>query len=136
MFEFAETRIMQAKARAALNDHVYITSYLVCLVALKKLKMAICIYSAGMESERASSDFMSSSTPSFVIDLDATTSSKAIAATVVIPRKNASLNEIIKSLSISSLFKSVDPAIFISDDEKNPIATTVRKEIAAHASEA
>jgi hypothetical protein len=56
--------------------------------------------------------------------------------TMIVPSKIASLNEIIKSSSMLSAFKSVDPAIFTSDVEKNPMPTTVIKEISAHASEA
>lgn len=119
-----------------MNSYVYISSYLAFLMALKKLKITICKYKAGIESERASSALSPSRSPSFVSDLDRLALSIIIAKTIIAPRENASLNEIIKSSSIPFEFRLVDPATFTSDVEKKPIPTTVRKEINAHASEA
>jgi len=133
---FVVTKIMHAEARVALNDHVYITSYMVFLVALKKLKITICRYRAGIESERVNRAIKASISPSFVIDLDALVPITAIITTIITPRNIASLNETIRSFSIFFVFRSVAPAIFTSDAEKNPIATTVRKEISAHAKDA
>ncbi|UVL43673.1 hypothetical protein LOY55_11835 [Pseudomonas sp. B21-040] len=119
-----------------MNAHVYISSYLVIFIALKKLKITICAYMAGSERDSASKALMPSSSPLSVSDLDATMPSKTIAKTIITPKNIAILNEVINSISISSVFRLVDLAIVTSEPEKNPIATTVRKEISAHASDA
>ncbi|WP_256580707.1 hypothetical protein [Pseudomonas sp. QTF5] len=136
MFDFVETKKVQTKARVAVNSHVYINSYRTFLIALKKLKITICKYKAGMESESVSNTLSPSRLPLFVSNLDALVLNAYIEKTIIVPSKIASLNEMIRSSSMSFAFKSVDPAIFTNDVEKNPIPTTVRKEINAHASDA
>ncbi|MHC8370799.1 hypothetical protein ACYZT2_08305 [Pseudomonas sp. MDT1-85] len=105
-------------------------------MALKKLKITICKYKAGMDSERLNSALSPSRSPLFVSDFDTLELSTKIAETIIAPKKIASLNEMIKSSSMSSEFKLVDPATFTIDVEKKPMPTTVRKEINAHASDA
>ncbi|MNW10723.1 hypothetical protein D3C71_2079970 [compost metagenome] len=53
-------RMVQAKKREKLNVHVNITSYCGLLIPLKKLKIVICRYTAGIESESVSSALSSS----------------------------------------------------------------------------
>ena len=53
-------RAVQIKKREKLNAHVNITSYCGLLIPLKKLKIVICRYTAGIESENVSSALSSS----------------------------------------------------------------------------
>lgn len=136
MVELVKIKTIQVRANTAIKDHVYINSYFVFLIALKKLKITICAKSAGIEIESASNILIFSSSAPSVSVFDMLMLTTNIAKAIIVPRKIASLKEIIKSMFISSVFKFADPAIFTSDTEKKPMATTVRKEISAHANDA
>jgi hypothetical protein len=82
---FVAIKIAQAEASVALNSHVYINSYLAIFMALKKLKMVICKYKAGIESESINSNFNPSKLLLSVSDFDSLTLYANIAETIIAP---------------------------------------------------
>ncbi|MCP2019746.1 UNVERIFIED_ORG: hypothetical protein J2Y76_000661 [Pseudomonas reinekei] len=129
-------KMVQVTKREKLNSHVNMISYCGFLTPLKKLKIVICRYIAGIESESVSSALNSSVLLWLAIESSVVVCVKNIAPMISAPNKMASLIEITISDSISLVFKSHDPATFSSVGKKKPKPRTVRNEIDARANDA
>ncbi|WP_246237988.1 hypothetical protein [Pseudomonas akapageensis] len=120
-----------------MNNQVYTTSCPAFVWALKKLKITIWIYMAGMESESDRINF-SPWVLSLLIEnnLEAYRVYASKQKIMSDPKKMACRNEVIKSEEIRSDEMSVDRDTFTNRNEKYPIPRTVKEDTTAHASEA